>query len=75
MPTHWNSHSSTHHTFHHAKKKCHPIDSLDRHLGGGWSTRVLSSKSPVVVNFAVAPGKDKAELKRQLTNEKMHTIN
>jgi len=58
-------------TFHRAKKQCHPIVYLDRHLGGGWSTVYLSSKSHVVVKFAVAPGKDKAELKRQLTNEKI----
>ncbi|KAH9954360.1 hypothetical protein BC827DRAFT_969578 [Russula dissimulans] len=58
-------------TLRRAKKQCHPIICLDRRLHAGWSTVYSSSKSRVVVKFAVVPGKDKAELKRQLTNEKI----
>ena len=58
-------------TPHRAKKQYHPIIYLDRHLGAGWSSVYSSSKSHVVVKFAAAPNKDKATLKRQLTNEKM----
>jgi len=57
-------------TFHCPKKLCHPIIHLDHHLGVGWSSMYLSTKSHVVVKFAVTPGKDKAELKRQLTNKR-----
>ena len=55
---------------HHAKKRCHPFVHLDRHLGAGWSSVFASSKSHVVVKFAVVPKKDKAELIRQLGDEK-----
>ncbi len=37
----------------------------------GWSSVYASSKSHVVVKFADVPKKDKAELKCQLSNEKI----
>lgn len=54
----------------HVKKQYHPFIHLDRHLGAGWSSVFVSSKSHVVVKFAVVPKKDKVELVRQLSNEK-----
>jgi hypothetical protein len=56
---------------HRANKQYHPFIHFDRHLGAGWSTVFASSKSHVVVKFAVVPKKDKAELIRQLSNEKL----
>ena len=56
---------------HGEKKLDHPFVHLDRHLGASWSTVFASSKSHVVVKFAVVPKKDKAELIRQLGNEKL----
>ena len=53
-----------------AKKQYHPFIHLDHHLGAGWSSVFASSKSHVVVKFAVVPQKDKVELIRQLGNEK-----
>ena len=53
-----------------AKKQYHPFIHLDRHFGAGWSSVFASSKSQVVVKFAVVPKKDKAKLIRQLGNEK-----
>ena len=55
---------------HHAKEQYHPFIHLDRLLGAGWSSVFASSKSHVVVKFAVVPKKDKAELLRQLKNER-----
>ncbi|KAI0272857.1 hypothetical protein BGY98DRAFT_1000782 [Russula aff. rugulosa BPL654] len=55
---------------HQAKKQYHPFVHLDRHLGAGWSSVFASSKSHVVVKFAAVPKKDKAELVRQLSDEK-----
>jgi serine/threonine protein kinase len=55
---------------HQAKKQCHPFIHLDRHLDARRSSVFASSKSHVVVKFAVVPKKDKAELVRQLRNEK-----
>jgi hypothetical protein len=55
---------------HHAKKPYHPFIHLDRHLSAGWSSVFVSSKSHVVVKFAAVPKKDKAELVRQLSNER-----
>jgi len=55
---------------HHVKKQYHPFIHLDRQLGTGWSSVFASSKSHVVVKFAVVPKKDKAELVRQLSDEK-----
>ena len=54
----------------HVKKQYHPFIHLDRHLDAGWSSVFASTKSHVVVKFAVVPKKDKAELVRQLSNEK-----
>ena len=56
--------------FQRAKKQYHPFIHLDRHLGAGWSSVFASSKSRVVVKFAVVPKKDKTELIRQLGDEK-----
>ena len=56
---------------HRAKKRYHPFIHFDRYLGAGWSTVFASSKSHVVVKFAVVPKKIKAELIRQLSNEKL----
>lgn len=56
---------------HRTKKPYHPFIHFDRHLGAGWSSVFASSKSHVVVKFAVVPKKDKAELIRQLSNEKL----
>jgi len=47
-----------------------PFIHLDRYLGGGWSTVYASTVSRVVVKFASVPTKPKAELERQLVNEK-----
>ncbi|KAI0247006.1 hypothetical protein BJV78DRAFT_84068 [Lactifluus subvellereus] len=47
-----------------------PFVHLDRHLGAGWSSVYASSRSHVIVKFAKVPKKDKAELERQLRNEK-----
>jgi hypothetical protein len=55
---------------HHDKEKYHPFIHLDRHLGAGWSSVFVSSKSHVVVKFASVPKEDKAELLDQLNNEK-----
>ena len=55
----------------HAGKQDHPFVHLDSHLGAGWSTVFASSKSHVVVKFASVPKKDKIELIRQLSNEKL----
>jgi hypothetical protein len=55
----------SHHT------KYHPFIHFDRHLGASWSSVFASSKSHVVVKFDVVPKKDKAELRRQLNNEKL----
>jgi serine/threonine protein kinase len=55
---------------HQAKKQYHPFVHLDHHLGAGWSSVFASSKSHVVVKFAAVPKKDKAELVRQLGDEK-----
>src|SRR5712672_315993 len=48
-----------------------PFIHLDRYLGGGWSTVYASTVSRVVVKFASVPTKPKAELERQLVNEKV----
>lgn len=56
---------------HRAKKQYHPLIHFDRHLGAGWTTVFASSKSHLVVKFAVVPKNDKAELIRQLSNEKL----
>ncbi len=56
---------------HRAKKQHHPFVHFDRYLGAGWSTVFASSKSHVVVKFAVVSKKNKAELIRQLGNEKL----
>ncbi|KAI0253725.1 hypothetical protein BJV78DRAFT_163667 [Lactifluus subvellereus] len=48
----------------------HPFVHLDCYLGGGWSSVYASSRSHVIVKFATVPKKDRAELKRQLRNEK-----
>jgi len=56
---------------HRANKQYHSFIHFDRHLGAGWSTVFASSKSNVVVKFAVVPKKDKAELIRQPSNEKL----
>jgi len=53
-----------------AKKQYHPFIHFDGHLGAGWSSVFASSKSYIVVKFAAAPKKNKAELLRQLSNEK-----
>ncbi|KAI0289072.1 hypothetical protein BC826DRAFT_1188019 [Russula brevipes] len=53
-----------------SSKQNPPFIHLDRQLGVGWSSVYSSSKSCVVVKFAVVPKKDKAELGRQLSNEK-----
>ena len=55
---------------HHAKKQYYPFVHLDCHLGAGWSTVFVSSKSRLVVKFATMPKKNKTELIRQLSNEK-----
>lgn len=55
---------------HHANEPYHPFIHLDHHLGAGWSSVFVSSKLHVVAKFAVVPKKDKAELVRQLSNEK-----
>jgi hypothetical protein len=55
----------------HAKEQYHPFIHFDRHLGAGWSSVFVSSKSHVVVKFDFVPKKDKAELIRQLGNEKL----
>jgi hypothetical protein len=52
------------------KKRRQPFIHLDHHLGAGWSSVFASSKSHVVVKFAAVPKKDKAEILRQLSNEK-----
>jgi hypothetical protein len=52
------------------KKQNPPFIHLDRQCGAGWSSVYSSSKSRVVVKFAAVPKKDKAELERQLSNEK-----
>ena len=54
----------------HVKEQYHPFIHLDRHFDAGWSSVFASTKSHVVVKFAVVPKKDKAELERQLSNEK-----
>ena len=51
-------------------EKQHPFVHLDCYLGGGWSSVYASSRSHVIVKFATVPKKDKAELERQLSNEK-----
>ena len=56
---------------HNAKKQSHPFMHLGHQLGVGWSSVFASSKSHVVVKFAAVPKKDKAELIRQLSNEKL----
>ncbi|KAI9513464.1 hypothetical protein F5148DRAFT_1278832 [Russula earlei] len=48
--------------------------SLGHSLGGGWPSMYAASNSPIIVKFAVAPRKDKAELERQLRNEKVAYI-
>ena len=59
---------------HRAKKQYHPFIHFDRHLGTGWTTVFASSKSHVVVKFAVVPKNDKAGPIRQLNNEKLAYI-
>jgi hypothetical protein len=54
-----------------AKNQHHPFIHFDRYFGAGWSTVFASSESHVVVKFAAVPKKDKAELTRQLRNEKL----
>jgi hypothetical protein len=44
---------------------------LDRNLGAGWFSVYAPRKSHVVVEFAAVPKKDKAEPKRQPSNEKL----
>jgi hypothetical protein len=56
----------------HDGKKQLPFVLLDRHLGGGWSSVYASSRSHLIVKFAVVPKKDKAELERQLKNEDIY---
>jgi hypothetical protein len=56
---------------HRAKEQYHPFVHFDCHLGACWSTVFASSKSHIVVKFATVPKKDKAELIRQLSNEKL----
>ena len=56
---------------HRARKQYHPFIHFDRYLGASWSTVFASSKSHVVVKFAVVPKKNKAKLIRQLSNEKL----
>jgi len=53
-----------------AKTQYHPFIYFDGHLGAGWSSVFASSKSYIVVKFAAAQKKNKAELLRQLSNEK-----
>ena len=56
--------------YHHSEKHYRPFIHLDRHLSARLSSVFASSKSHVVVKFAVVPNKDKAELVRRLSNEK-----
>jgi hypothetical protein len=51
------------------KKQC-PFIHIDRHLGGGWSSVYVSSKSRIIVKFAHVPTKDKAMLEGLLRDEK-----
>ncbi|KAI0255086.1 hypothetical protein BJV78DRAFT_1279691 [Lactifluus subvellereus] len=51
-------------------EKQHPFVHLDCYLGGGWSSVYASSRSHVIVKFATVPKKERAELERQLRNEK-----
>ena len=53
-----------------SKKQYHPFIYFDSHLGAGWASVFASSKSHLVVKFAAVPKKNKAELTRQLSNEK-----
>jgi hypothetical protein len=50
--------------------KTNIIIHLDKHYGGGWSSVYTSSRSHIIVKFAVVPKKDKAELEGYLKNEK-----
>ena len=56
--------------FRRSKKQYHPFIYFDSHLGAGWASVFASSKSHLVVKFAAVPKKNKAELLRQLSNEK-----
>jgi len=51
--------------------KMPPFIHLDQYLGGGWSSVYASNVSRVVVKFASVPKKEKAELERQLMDEKV----
>jgi len=53
-----------------AKEQYRPFIHFDGHLGAGWSSVFASSESYIVVKFAAVPKKNKAELLRQLSNEK-----
>jgi len=53
-----------------AKKQHHLFIHFESHLGAGWSTVYASSKSHIVIKLAAVPNKNKAELLRQLSNEK-----
>ena len=43
---------------------------LDQHYGGGWSSVYASSRSHIIIKFAIVPKKDKVELEGYLENEK-----
>ena len=55
--------------FQHAEKPF-PFIHLDEHYGGGWSSVYASSRSHIIIKFATATKKDKAELEGYLENEK-----
>ena len=51
-------------------EKTFPFIHLDKHYGGGWSSVYASSRSHIIIKFAIVPKKDKAELEGYLKNEK-----
>ena len=61
-------------TFHRAKKQCHPIIYLDRHLGVGWFTVYSSNKSHVAVKLLSSQEKTRLSSSASSPTRKFHTI-